>query len=174
MIPATPLRMVTLPSSRGGNQLMLPGPQAARLPDHRTQTPGKRNAEPLVDKHGKHHPGHPQKTLPRNMDALQMIRIDRDIGIRQADLQRISPVARIVHGQQKRILRRSRQVLDDGPAPSPEGFDDRHRMLPAPGELRRSRKLLLADLLLVRVEPADQFVMVMSPGPPGNAPDPGP
>ena len=30
---------------------------------------------------------------------LQVIRIDRDIGIRQADIQRISPVARIVHGQ---------------------------------------------------------------------------
>ena len=41
---------------------------------------------------------------------------------------------------EKRIPRRSRQVLDDGPAPSPEGFDDRQRMLPAPGELRRSLK----------------------------------
>ena len=84
-------------------------------------------------------------------------RFRRPIGIRQADLQRISPVARKVHGHQKRTPRRSRQVLDDGPAPSPEGFDNRHRILPAPGELRRPRKLLPADHLLVRMEPADQL-----------------
>ena len=40
---------------------MLPGSRPARLPGHRAQTPGKRNARSHVDKHGKHLPGHAQK-----------------------------------------------------------------------------------------------------------------
>ena len=88
--------------------------------------------------------------------ALQMIGVDRHIGVRQEHLQARHARFRVLDGVGERVARQHIHSMALVVAPVPEAIDDRLAVLGAVGELLVIAQVPLADDLFVPVQRSDQ------------------
>ncbi|MDE0304925.1 MAG: hypothetical protein OXI87_08585, partial [Albidovulum sp.] len=89
--------------------------------------------------------------------ALQMVRVDRDLGVGQPRLQLAPPVPGVVRRLRDRAPRRVARILVAAIAPLPEGVRDRSRAGSPELELLAALQLPFPDLPLAKLQRSDQI-----------------